>query len=143
MNYIAARLHVLYQQGIIDPTAESQLESKGETALRVVVGKEAEAVPTDSMLTTINAYERLFMDTRLGPNRTLLQSCNLNEYIEANLIYDKDRNEAEESDLLNTVTPASGLVQQGERIIDNVTRVDAYQVRVLHSYEYALAQHNA
>ena len=143
VNYIAARLHVLYQQGIIDPTAESQLESKGETALRVVVGKEAEAVPTDSMLTTINAYERLFMDPRLGPNRTLLQSCNLNEYIEANLIYDKDRNEAEESDLLNTVTPASGLVQQGERIIDNGTIVDAYKVRVLNSYEKALAQHNA
>ena len=143
VNYIAARLHVLYQQGIIDPTAESQLESKGETALRVVVGKEAEAVPTDSMLTTINAYERLFMDPRLGPNRSLLQSCNLNEYIEANLIYDKDRNEAEESDLLNTVTPASGLVQQGERIIDNGTIVDAYKVRVLNSYEKALAQHNA
>ena len=143
VNYIAARLHVLYQQGIIDPTAESQLESKGETALRVVVGKEAEAVPKDSMLTTINAYERLFMDPRLGPNRTLLQSCNLNEYIEANLIYDKDRNEAEESDLLNTVTPASGLVQQGERIIDNGTIVDAYKVRVLNSYEKALAQHNA
>ena len=143
VNYIAARLHVLYQQGIIDPTAESQLESKGETALRVVVGKEAEAVPKDSMLTTINAYERLFMDPRLGPNRSLLQSCNLNEYIEANLIYDKDRNEAEESDLLNTVTPASGLVQQGERIIDNGTIVDAYKVRVLNSYEKALAQHNA
>lgn len=73
--------------------------------MRIVVGKEAVSESRDSIMTTINAYERLFMDPRLGPNRTLLQSCNLNEYIEANLVYDKDRNLAEEDDLLNTVTP--------------------------------------
>lgn len=105
VNYIANRLHALYQRGIIDPTVETQLEHKGESSVRIVVGKEAVSESRDSIMTTINAYERLFMDPRLGPNRTLLQSCNLNEYIEANLVYDKDRNLAEEDDLLNTVTP--------------------------------------
>lgn len=143
VNYIANRLHALYQRGIIDPTVETQLENKGESSVRVVVGKEAVSESRDSIMTTINAYERLFMDPRLGPNRTLLQSCNLNEYIEANLVYDKDRNLAEEDDLLNTVTPASGLVQQGERIIDNGSVVDEYKARVLSSYEKALAEHNA
>ena len=143
VDYIANRLHKLYEQGIIDPTVQTQLDNKGETSLRVVIGKEAAVVAKDSVLTTINAYERLFMDPRLGPNRSLLQSCNLNEYIEANLVYDRERNETEESDLLNTVTPASGLVQQGERIIDNGSVVDAYKARVLNSYERALAQHNA
>ena len=143
VNYIANRLHTLYQRGIIDPTVETQLENKGESSVRIVVGKEAVSESRDSIMTTINAYERLFMDPRLGPNRTLLQSCNLNEYIEANLVYDKDRNLAEEDDLLNTVTPASGLVQQGERIIDNGSVVDEYKARVLSSYEKALAEHNA
>lgn len=143
VNYIANRLHALYQRGIIDPTVETQLEHKGESSVRIVVGKEAVSESRDSIMTTINAYERLFMDPRLGPNRTLLQSCNLNEYIEANLVYDKDRNLAEEDDLLNTVTPASGLVQQGERIIDNGSVVDEYKARVLSSYEKALAEHNA
>ena len=142
VNYIANRLHALYQRGIIDPTVETQLEHKGESSVRIVVGKEAVSESRDSIMTTINAYERLFMDPRLGPNRTL-QSCNLNEYIEANLVYDKDRNLAEEDDLLNTVTPASGLVQQGERIIDNGSVVDEYKARVLSSYEKALAEHNA
>lgn len=143
VNYIANRLHTLYQRGIIDPTVETQLENKGESSVRVVVGKEAVSESRDSIMTTINAYERLFMDPRLGPNRTLLQSCNLNEYIEANLVYDKDRNLTEEDDMLNTVTPASGLVQQGERIIDNGSVVDEYKARVLSSYEKALAEHNA
>lgn len=143
VNYIANRLHTLYQRGIIDPTVETQLEHKGESSVRIVVGKEAVSESRDSIMTTINAYERLFMDPRLGPNRTLLQSCNLNEYIEANLVYDKDRNLTEEDDLLNTVTPASGLVQQGERIIDNGSVVDEYKARVLSSYEKALAEHNA
>lgn len=143
VDYIAKRLKYLYALGIIDPTVETQLENKGETNVRIVVGKEAVSTSRDSILTTINAYERLFMDPRLGPNRTLLQSCNLNEYIEANLVYDKDRNLTEEDDLLNTVTPASGLVQQGERIIDNGSVVDEYKARVLSSYEKALAEHNA
>ncbi|MDY6319178.1 MAG: HDIG domain-containing protein [Prevotella sp.] len=143
VDYIAKRLQYLYALGIIDPTVETQLENKGETNVRIVVGKEAVSTSRDSILTTINAYERLFMDPRLGPNRTLLQSCNLNEYIEANLVYDKDRNLTEEEDLLNTVTPASGLVQQGERIIDNGSVVDEYKARVLSSYEKALAEHNA
>ena len=124
VDYIAKRLQYLYALGIIDPTVETQLENKGETNVRIVVGKEAVSTSRDSILTTINAYERLFMDPRLGPNRTLLQSCNLNEYIEANLVYDKDRNLTEEDDLLNTVTPASGLVQQGGRIVDNGSVVD-------------------
>ena len=143
VDYIAKRLQYLYALGIIDPTVETQVENKGETNVRIVVGKEAVSTSRDSILTTINAYERLFMDPRLGPNRTLLQSCNLNEYIEANLVYDKDRNLTEEDDLLNTVTPASGLVQQGERIIDNGSVVDEYKARVLSSYEKALAEHNA
>ena len=143
VDYIAKRLQYLDALGIIDPTVETQLENKGETNVRIVVGKEAVSTSRDSILTTINAYERLFMDPRLGPNRTLLQSCNLNEYIEANLVYDKDRNLTEEDDLLNTVTPASGLVQQGERIIDNGSVVDEYKARVLSSYEKALAEHNA
>lgn len=67
VNYIANRLHALYQRGIIDPTVETQLEHKGESSVRIVVGKEAVSESRDSIMTTINAYERLFMDTRLGP----------------------------------------------------------------------------
>ena len=142
VNIIAERLHVLYQHGIIDPNVETQMERKGETFLRIVNGKEATAVHRDSVMTTINAYERLFMDPMLGPNRTLLQQCNLNEYIEPNLVYDKDRNETEESDLLSSIAPASGTVMQGERIIDNGSIIDEYKYRVLNSYEKAMAQHN-
>lgn len=142
VNIIAERLHVLYQHGIIDPNVETQMERKGETFLRIVNGKEATAVYRDSVMTTINAYERLFMDPMLGPNRTLLQQCNLNEYIEPNLVYDKDRNETEESDLLSSIAPASGTVMQGERIIDNGSIIDEYKYRVLNSYEKAMAEHN-
>ena len=142
VNIIAERLHVLYQHGIIDPNVETQMERKGETFLRIVNGKEATAVHRDSVMTTINAYERLFMDPMLGPNRTLLQQCNLNEYIEPNLVYDKDRNETEESDLLSSIAPASGTVMQGERIIDNGSIIDEYKYRVLNSYEKAMAEHN-
>lgn len=143
VELVVHRLHEIYQLGIIDPNIATRITNRDETGIRVINGKEAAAVQMDSVLTTLNAYERLFMDPRLGPNRTLLQQCNLNEYIEPNLVYDNERNETEESDLLNTVTPASGLVQQGERIIDNGSVIDSYRYRVLNSYEKAMAEHNA
>lgn len=143
VELVVHRLHEIYQLGIIDPNIATRITNRNETGIRVINGKEATAVQMDSVLTTLNAYERLFMDPRLGPNRSLLQQCNLNEYIEPNLVYDNERNETEESDLLNTVTPASGLVQQGERIIDNGSVIDSYRYRVLNSYEKAMAEHNA
>ena len=53
----------------------------------------------------------------LGPKRSILQQCNLNDYIEANLVYDKDRSETEMNDMLSLIPQASGYGYGGQRII--------------------------
>lgn len=143
VDFIAKRLHDIYQLGVIAPKDNARLDKEGKTSIRIINGKEANVVLRDSILSTINAYERLFMDPRLGPKRSELQKCDLNEYIEPNLVYDKARNETEEGDLLSLVTPASGMIQQGERIIDNGSVINDYRYRVLNSYERAMEEHNA
>ena len=82
-----------------------------------MTGKEAVTLPTDSVLTTLGAYQYLFLDDRLMPVRAKLQACNLNDFISPNLRYDRSRSEMELNDNLSLITQASGMVLKGQRII--------------------------
>ena len=101
------------------------------------------SVPINKTYSTLGAYEQLFMDPLLGPKRSVLQQCNLNDYIEANLVYDKDRSETEMNDMLSLIPQASGMVLEGQRIIDRGDIVDAKTYRVLNSFEQAMEKRKA
>lgn len=122
VQIIAHRLHQIYERGVLDPTQLAQY-SDGDTttAIRVVTGKEAVTLPTDSVLTTLGAYQYLFLDDRLMPVRAKLQACNLNDFISPNLRYDRSRSEMELNDNLSLITQASGMVLKGQRIITQAT----------------------
>ncbi|QUB75290.1 MULTISPECIES: HDIG domain-containing metalloprotein [Prevotella] len=143
VDAIAHRLHEIYEAGIIDPQQYSTLAKDSNSLIRVVTGKQAVSVPINKTYSTLGAYEQLFMDPLLGPKRSLLQQCNLNEYIEANLVYDKDRSETEMNDMLSLIPQASGMVLEGQRIIDRGDIVDANTYRVLNSFEQAMEKRKA
>ena len=135
VNLIADRLHRLYQAGIMAPAEYSEIFKDSTNMVRVVSGKNATNIQINCIYSTIAAYEQLFMDERLAPQRQLLQRCNLNEYIHPNLIYDKERSETEKSDLLSSIALASGMVLTGQKIIDRGEIVDEHLFRVLSSFE--------
>ena len=143
VDAIAHRLHEIYEAGIIDPQQYSTLAKDSNSLIRVVTGKQAVSVPINKTYSTLGAYEQLFMDPLLGPKRSLLQQCNLNEYIEANLVYDKDRSETEMNDMLSLIPQASGMVLEGQRIIDRGDIVDTKTYRVLNSFEQAMEKRKA
>ena len=143
VDAIAHRLHEIYEAGIIEPQQYSTLAKDSNTFIRVVTGKQAISVPINKTYSTLGAYEQLFMDPLLGPKRSILQQCNLNEYIEANLVYDKDRSETEMNDMLSLIPQASGMVLEGQRIIDRGDIVDAKTYRVLNSFEQAMEKRKA
>ena len=87
------RLHEIYEAGVIDPQQYSTLAKDSNHYIRVVTGKQAVSVPINKTYSTLGAYEQLFMDPLLGPKRSILQQCNLNEYIEANLSMTKTGSE--------------------------------------------------
>ena len=91
----------------------------------------------------MSAYEQLFSDERLAPYRQVLQRCNLNEYIEPNLAYDRTRSETELNDLLSGISPASGMVLSGQKVIDRGEIVDEYDYRVLSSFEREMQRRQA
>ena len=134
-NIVADKLHQLYKSGIMGATEFSSIAQDTTQMIRVIDGKTAYSVRISRVLSTMTAYEQIYLDERLAPYRAQLQRCNLNEYIEPNLIYDKERSEAEKNDLLGQIPLASGMVLAGQKIVDRGEIVDDYTFRVLSSFE--------
>ena len=140
---ISQRLHRLYQAGIMDTPEYNDIYRDSTTTVRVVIGNNAQSVPLSEFYSTLSAYEQLFLDTRIAEQRPILQRCNLNNYIEPNLVYDKERSETERNDLLSSIPPASGMVMSGQKVIDRGDIVDDYTYRVLNSFEREMQRRSA
>lgn len=132
---IADRLQRLYAAGIM-PTAQYGAIAADSTALvRIVDGRNANSTQISCIYSQMTAYQQLLADESLAPHRTALQHCNLTNYIEPNLVYDTQRNEAEKADMLSAIPVASGMVMKGQKVIDRGEIVGDYVYRVLNSYE--------
>ena len=142
VNIVAQKLQELYDMGIVNPVNFTSLVKDSNNMVHIVEGKQAISKPVKQLLTTLGAYENFFTTPQLSTKRSVLQQCNLNEYIEPNLIYDKNRSESEMNDLLSLIPQASGMVLEGQRIIDRGDIVDAHTYRVLNSFEQATEKRN-
>ena len=142
VNIVAQKLQELYDMGIVNAVNFTSLVKDSNNMVHIVEGKQAISKPVKQLFTTLGAYENLFTTPQLSTKRSVLQQCNLNEYIEPNLIYDKNRSESEMNDLLSLIPQASGMVLEGQRIIDRGDIVDAHTYRVLNSFEQATEKRN-
>ncbi|MCL6747862.1 hydrolase [Prevotella sp. TCVGH] len=142
LNILLDRLHRLYQQGIINTPEYNRFGKDSTSMVRVVSGKQVQSLQINCINSTLSAYEQLFNDAKLMPYRQLLQRCNLNEYIQPNMDYDKERSETELNDLLSGIAIASGMVISGQKIIDRGDIVNEYTYRVLNSFEREMQRRN-
>lgn len=131
---ISNRLHSLYQQGIMEQKEYAELRKDTAQLLRVVNGKEASNVSILEVYSPKTAYEQLFIDDQLAPHRSVLQKCNLNDYITPNLIFDRVRSETSKNELLSGIALASGVVQKGQKIVDRGEIVTDKTYRIIESY---------
>lgn len=143
VDTIARRLHIVYSKGIVSTPEYNNIYKDSTSMMRIVKGKSAETVPVDHVYSTIAAYERMFLNEDQLARRQVLQKCNLTEYLEPNLAYDKERSETERNDLLSAIPLASGMVMSGQKIIDRGEIVDEYVYRVLNSFEREMQRRSA
>lgn len=141
---IIDRLHRLYQAGIMGtPNYNNVASSDTTSAVRVIFGKNVESILINCVFSTLSAYEQLLDDEALSNERTAVQRLNLNNYIEPNLIYDKEKSETARNDLLSGISPASGMVMTGQKIISVGDMVNDYNYRVLNSLEKEMDRRSA
>ena len=132
---IVNRLHSLYQQGVMEQKEYAELRADTNQMIRVVYGKEAESISIMEVYSAKAAYEQLFLDEQLAQQRSLLQKCNLNDYIVPNLVYDRDRSETSKNELLSGIALANGLVQKGQKVVGHGEIVTEKTYRILESFK--------
>ena len=133
---IANLLADMYHKGILEQKDYTELRSDTAALIRVVSGKQAVSVSIADLYSPKTAYERLFMDSNLSAHRTILQKCNLNNYIAANLSYDRERSEASKNDLMGGIALASGVVVKGQKIVDRGEIVTEKTYRIVESFKH-------
>lgn len=137
------KLHQLYQTGIMGTPQYNSFNNDTTSQIRVVFGKDAESRKVSLIYSTMTAYELLLDDSYLSKELLLMQRLNMNDYIMPNLILDRNRTETARNDLLSGITPASGMVMAGQKIIGQGDMVDDYNYRVLNSMEKEIDRRQA
>ena len=127
-------LHRFYSQGIMNTSEYKSLCTDTMKSIRIVNGKTAVSVHLSKIISTVDAYEQLIADPMLADYKELLTKCNLNDYILANLTYDKERSDAGLDDLLTGIPLASGVAQRGQKIIGRGDIVNDHTYNILQSY---------
>lgn len=135
VGIVARQMQEIYQMGIINTNEYNNIFKDSTSMIRFVSGKNAKSLKVSSFYSTIAAYEHIFANKKLAAQRAILSRCNLNNYIEANIVYDKEKSDAEKNDLLSSIPLASGMVMSGQKIIDRGEIVNDYTCRVLNSFD--------
>ncbi|MBR1447549.1 MAG: HDIG domain-containing protein [Prevotella sp.] len=127
---IIAQLRNAYRQGIVDTKEPVGGEADTLHTLRRIDDKETTSVRSSSVLTPRQAYELIMQSPVIIQNQERLQDLNLNDFIVPNLTYNSVLSDSVREQLLSSVPMSSGVVQRGQKIIDqgSVVTEDTYQV---------------
>ena len=133
VRYIERTLKALYEDGIIAGNDLKRMEEDRIIAIRLVDKNVATSRFIDQLYTVKEAYEYLLNADTTHYKKKILQQCNLNDYITPNLVYDEEKSEAAQKDLLSNISWANGFVLNGQKIIDRGEIVDEQTYNILES----------
>ena len=133
VRYIERTVKALYEDGIIAGNDLKRMEEDSIIAIRLVDKNVATSRFIDQLYTVKEAYEYLLNADTAHYKKKILQQCNLNDYITPNLVYDEEKSEAAQKDLLSNISWANGFVLNGQKIIDRGEIVDEQTYNILES----------
>ncbi len=142
LNHVDKMLRGVYEAGMVPSADLSQMAKERTPGVRVVEGTEAVTRPITELYSTRSAYEYIVYADTINFPRELLARCNINDYLSPNLSIDSAKTSAVLEDLLAAVSPASGMVQSGQRIIDRGEIISAEQYKILQSFERETVRRN-
>ncbi len=131
--YIRNSLKEIYAKGVMRSDDYDRIKSSKTGALRLRRGNIAESREVESFFTIRSAYEKIMSETPEGIYDSVLKSANINEYISENIIYDAAISEKARLEFIQQVDISRGMVQQGQRIIDQGEIVDSRTYNILSS----------
>lgn len=139
--YIEEQLRTIYARGVVSPEDQERLQADSTQSVRIFEGSETKASRrVANLFTQKSAYEYLLAaEDSNAVSRQRLQKLNLSQYIEPNLVYDEQKSVDYWNDLERSLSPSSGMVLAGEKVIDRGDIVDEATYQKLESYQRATA----
>lgn len=133
MQYIENSLVKLYNQGIISPQDMDELHNEGYKRIKLRENNVAKTEYIVDLFTVKTAYEFIINNCPSYLDKTILQSCDINNYLTENISFDQVMSDKVKEDMLQSVSLANGMVQAGERIVDRGEIIDNHTYNVLRS----------
>lgn len=139
-NDFVTSLQEVYNNGIISIENQKGLKSKDIKTIRILENNIARNKSVDELYSPKTAYEKLASKFTDPYRRHLMQSCNINDYLIANIQYDSITTQKVYDEYLQNISLSDGMVQAGERIVDRGEIITPEIFRVLTSYEMVLSK---
>ena len=137
IRHIERTLKFIYEKGILS-VDDYQLVTEDSIQNIMLVDKNmATLQETDQLFTVKGAYEYLLNSDTAHFNKRILQSCNLNHYLTSNISYDLEKSEAALQDEMSKISPARGVVLNGQKIIDRGEIINEQTYDILRSLQQA------
>ncbi|MGI6074208.1 MAG: HD family phosphohydrolase [Fermentimonas sp.] len=131
--YIRKKLIELYENGIMQSEDYDQILNSRTGGLRLKEGNVAESKNVKTFNTIRSAYEKILKEVPSSIDPNVLKGANINEYLEENVIKDVATSEKAMEEFVQQVEISRGMVQAGQRIIDQGEIVDSKTYGILSS----------
>ena len=131
--YIRKKLEELYKQGIMNSEDYDRIAASETRSLRIKDGNTATSKKIEDFNTIKSAYEKILTDKPPKLDENILKSADVNNYLKENVVYDASMSEKAKDEFVQQVSPSTGMVQAGQRIIDQGEIVDAHTYDILSS----------
>ncbi|MDR1202487.1 MAG: HDIG domain-containing protein [Tannerellaceae bacterium] len=133
LQYLRKILQEIYDTGIIGRENQQFLQKGNYKSLWKVKNTEAVIADMDDIYTVQTAYSKVIELCPEPLSRDTLASLNINHYIVENLIYDESMSNKVKTEFLQKISLSKGMVQAGERIVDQGVIIDREMFNTLNS----------
>ena len=137
IRHIERTLKHIYEKGILSVDDYQLITEDSIQNIMLVDKNMATLQETDQLFTVKGAYEYLLNSDTAHFNKRILQSCNLNHYLTSNISYDLEKSEAALQDEMSKISPARGIVLNGQKIIDRGEIINEQTYDILRSLQQA------
>ncbi|MDR3251401.1 MAG: HDIG domain-containing protein [Tannerella sp.] len=135
LDYVDKSLKYLYKRGIVAATDIELMKKENHARVKTLTNSVAEIRSLSDFHSVKSAYEEIINSATPNIDRDELRRYNINEYLTENLFYDAETTNAIIEEQIADIAPSSGMVQEGERIVDRGEVIDSRTYSILSSYK--------
>jgi membrane-associated HD superfamily phosphohydrolase len=145
-SFIYSNLEQTYLKGIIRIPDTDEFTLTDDSFISVVKGQISEKVLLEQLYTEREAYQLLSdvlneeaendMRKQIARFKPFLETFDLSDYLQANVLYDQNKSNLERTAQLKTISETKGYIQEGELLISRGIIVTSETFQILESYKY-------